>query len=240
MGPDEIEAELLHEFRRHGAQSPAYTSIVAAGANACVLHYPAGHAEAKDGDLVLIDAACEIDGYAADITRTFPANGRFTSEQRAVYEVVLAAQHAAIEAVRPGADFNAPHEVATRILTQGLIDLGLLSGSLDGAIESKSFRQFFMHKTGHWLGLDVHDVGDYRQAVAVEEGAERPWRILAPGMVTTVEPGLYIRPAPNVEERFHHIGIRVEDDVAVTADGREVLSSDAPKLVNDIEAHMGR
>ncbi|MDH5207533.1 MAG: aminopeptidase P N-terminal domain-containing protein [Burkholderiaceae bacterium] len=236
----EIEAELLHEFRRQGAQSPAYTSIVAAGANACVLHYPAGHAEAKDGDLVLIDAACEIDGYAADITRTFPANGRFTAEQRAVYEVVLAAQHAAIEAVRPGADFNAPHEVATRILTQGLIDLGLLSGSLDGAIESKSFRQFFMHKTGHWLGLDVHDVGDYRQGVAVGEGVERPWRILAPGMVTTVEPGLYIRPAPNVEERFHHIGIRIEDDVAVSADGREVLSGDAPRLLTDIEAHMGR
>jgi Xaa-Pro aminopeptidase len=168
----ELEAELLHEFRKQGAQSPAYTSIVAAGPNACVLHYAAGHAEAKDGDLVLIDAACEVDGYAADVTRTFPANGRFSAEQRAVYEVVLAAQVAAIEAVRPGHDFNAAHDAATRVLTQGLIDLGLLEGSLDGALESKSFRQFFMHKTGHWLGLDVHDVGDYREPVANEEGRE--------------------------------------------------------------------
>jgi Xaa-Pro aminopeptidase len=236
----EIEAELLHEFRRQGAQSPAYTSIVAAGANCCVLHYPAGHAEAKDGDLVLIDAACEVDGYAADVTRTFPANGRFSAEQRAVYDIVLAAQGAAIEAVRPGLDFNAAHEAATRVLTRGLIDLGLLTGSLDGAIESKSFRQFFMHRTGHWIGLDVHDVGDYRQAVDAPEGGERPWRILEPGMVTTVEPGLYIRPAPNVDERFHHIGIRIEDDVAVTADGCDVLSADAPKSVADIEALMAQ
>jgi Xaa-Pro aminopeptidase len=236
----EIEAELLHEFRRQGAQSPAYTSIVAAGPNACVLHYPAGHAQANDGDLVLIDAACEVDGYAADITRTFPANGRFTGEQRAVYEVVLAAQQEAIAEVRPGLDFNAAHEAATRALTRGLIDLGLLSGSLDGAIESRAYRQFFMHKTGHWLGLDVHDVGDYRAPGAATEGSERPWRTLAPGMVTTVEPGLYIRPAPNVDERFHHIGIRIEDDVAVTADGCEVLSADAPKSVADIEALMTR
>jgi Xaa-Pro aminopeptidase len=236
----ELEAELLHEFRRQGAQSPAYTSIVAAGPNACVLHYAAGPAEAKDGDLVLIDAACEIDGYAADVTRTFPANGRFSAEQRAVYEVVLAAQLAAIDAVRPGHDFNAAHEAATRVLTQGLIDLGLLEGSLDGALESKSFRQFFMHKTGHWLGLDVHDVGDYRELTAAQAGGERPWRRLVPGMVTTVEPGLYIRPAPNVDERFHHIGVRIEDDVAVTEDGREVLSVAAPKSVADIEAAMAR
>ena len=236
----ELEAELLHEFRRQGAQSPAYTSIVAAGANACVLHYAAGHAEAKDGDLVLIDAACEVDGYAADVTRTFPANGRFSAEQRAVYEVVLAAQAAAIDAVRPGHDFNAAHDAATRVLTKGLIDLGLLEGSLDAALESKSFRQFFMHRTGHWLGLDVHDVGDYREPMAPEEGGERPWRRLVPGMVTTVEPGLYIRPAPNVDERFHHIGVRIEDDVVVTTDGCEVLSADAPKTVADIEALMAR
>lgn len=234
----EIEAELLHEFRRQGAQSPAYTSIVAAGANACVLHYAAGHAEARHGDLVLIDAACEVDGYAADITRTFPANGRFTAEQRAVYDVVLAAQLAAIDEVRPGRDVNAAHEAATRVLTQGLIDLGLLSGSFDAALETKSFRQFFMHKTGHWLGLDVHDVGDYREPVDAAEAAERPWRVLVPGMVTTVEPGLYVRPAPNVDERFHHIGIRIEDDVAVTADGCEVLSVDAPKAAVDIESLM--
>jgi Xaa-Pro aminopeptidase len=236
----EIEAELLHEFRRQGAESPAYTSIVAAGSNACVLHYRAGRAEAKDGDLVLIDAACEVDGYAADVTRTFPANGRFTAEQRAVYEVVLAAQHAAIDAVRPGCDFNDAHDAATRVLTQGLIDLGLLSGSIDGAIESKAFRQFFMHRTGHWLGLDVHDVGDYREPVAAQEGAERPWRILAPGMVTTVEPGLYIHPAPNVDERFHGIGIRIEDDVVVTSAGCEVLSNDAPRAASDIERLMAR
>ena len=236
----EIEAELLYEFRRQGAQSPAYPSIVAAGPNACVLHYPAGHAEVKDGDLVLIDAACEVDGYAADITRTFPANGRFTAEQRAVYDVVLAAQQAAIGEARPGRDFNAPHEAATRVLTQGLIDLGLLAGSLDGALESKACRQFFMHRTGHWLGLDVHDVGDYREPAAAKEGEERPWRNLVPGMVTTVEPGLYIRPAPNVDERFHHIGIRVEDDVVITADGCDVLSADAPKSPDDIEALMKR
>lgn len=236
----EIEAELLHEFRRQGAQSPAYTSIVAAGANTCVLHYPAGHAEARDGDLVLIDAACEVDGYAADITRTFPANGRFSPEQRAVYDVVLAAQLAAIERIRPGEEHVAAHDAATRVLAQGLIDLGLLSGSLDGTLESKAYRQFFMHRTGHWLGLDVHDVGDYREPGAPREGSERPWRRLRPGMVTTVEPGLYIRPAPNVNERFHHIGIRIEDDVAVTEDGAEVLSADAPKAPDDIEGLMRR
>lgn len=236
----EIEAELLHEFRRQGAQSPAYTSIVAAGANACVLHYPAGEAEAKDGDLVLIDAACEVDGYAADITRTFPANGRFTSEQRAVYDVVLAAQAAAIAEARPGCDFNAPHVAAMRVLTQGLIDLGLVSGSLDGALESNAFRPFFMHRTGHWLGLDVHDVGDYREPASLPDGGERPWRRLLPGMVTTVEPGLYIRPAAGVDERFHNIGIRIEDDVAITADGCEVLSADAPKAPAEIESLMKR
>jgi Xaa-Pro aminopeptidase len=237
----ELEAELLHEFRRQGAQAPAYTPIVAAGANACVLHYPAGQAQAKDGELVLIDAACEIDGYAADVTRTFPANGRFSAGQRALYDVVLAAQQAAIDCVRPGRDVNAAHDAATRVLTQGLLDLGLLTGSLDGALESKSFRQFFMHRTGHWLGLDVHDVGDYREAAdAVGDGGERPWRVLVPGMVTTVEPGLYVRPAPNVDARFHHIGIRIEDDVAVTADGCEILSADAPRSAADVEALMRR
>ncbi len=234
----ELEAELLHEFRRNGAQSPAYPAIVAAGPNTCVLHYPAGNAQFNDGDLVLIDAACELDGYAADVTRTFPANGRFSAEQRAVYEIVLAAQQAAIAEVRPGRHFNAAHEAATKVLTQGMIDLGLLTGSVDAAIESKAFRQFFMHKTGHWLGLDVHDVGDYRE-VECKSGEERPWRTLVPGMVTTVEPGLYVRPAPNVDERFHHIGVRIEDDVVVTASGCEVLS-DAPKSVADVEAAMQR
>jgi Xaa-Pro aminopeptidase len=236
----EIEAELLHEFRRQGAQSPAYTSIVAAGPNACVLHYPAGDAEARDGDLVLIDAACEVDGYAADITRTFPANGRFSRAQRAVYEVVLAAQQAALAEVRPGRNFNAPHVAATRVLTQGLIDLGVLAGSLDDALETNAFRPFFMHKTGHWLGLDVHDVGDYREPVVAPQGGERPWRTLQPGMVTTVEPGLYIRPATGVNEQFHNIGIRIEDDVLVTAAGCEVLSAGAPKTVGEIESSMKR
>jgi Xaa-Pro aminopeptidase len=236
----EIEAELLHEFRRQGAQAPAYTPIVAAGANACVLHYPAGAAEARDGDLVLVDAGCEVDGYAADVTRTFPVSGRFCAEQRAVYDIVLAAQQAALDAVRPGRPFDAAHDAATRVLTQGMIDLGLIAGSLDGALEAKTYRQFFMHRTGHWLGLDVHDVGDYRAGEAVDPGAERPWRALAPGMVTTVEPGLYIRPAPGVDARFHHIGVRIEDDVAVTESGCEVLSADAPKSPADIEALMAR
>jgi Xaa-Pro aminopeptidase len=234
----ELEAELLHEFRRQGAQSPAYPAVVAAGANACVLHYPCGSAELKAGELCLIDAGCEVDGYAADITRTFPVSGRFSGEHRAVYELVLAAQLEAIAAVRPGKSFDDPHAAATRVLTQGMIDLGLLQGSLDAAIESGAFRQFFMHKTGHWLGLDVHDVGDYRVPGPVPEGGERAFRALAPGMVTTVEPGLYIRPAAGVDPRFHGIGIRIEDDVAVTAAGCEVLSADAPKHPLEIEALM--
>jgi Xaa-Pro aminopeptidase len=203
-----------------------------------VLHYPCGSAELKAGELCLIDAGCEVDGYAADITRTFPVSGRFSGEHRAVYELVLAAQLEAIAAVRPGKSFDDPHAAATRVLTQGMIDLGLLQGSLDAAIESGAFRQFFMHKTGHWLGLDVHDVGDYRVPGPVPEGGERAFRALAPGMVTTVEPGLYIRPAAGVDPRFHGIGIRIEDDVAVTAAGCEVLSADAPKHPLEIEALM--
>jgi Xaa-Pro aminopeptidase len=232
----ELEAELLYEFRRHGAQSPAYTSIVAAGANACVLHYPAGDAVLQAGELCLVDAGCELDGYASDVTRTFPVSGRFSGEQRAVYELVLSAQHAALERTCPGEPFNAAHDAATRVLTQGLLDLGLLGGSLDGAIESGAYRQFFMHRTGHWLGLDVHDVGDYRDPTAV--GADRPWRRLEPGMVTTVEPGLYLRPAANVPEAFQNIGVRIEDDVLVTASGHEVLTHAAPKRADDVEALM--
>jgi Xaa-Pro aminopeptidase len=235
----EIEAELLHEFRRCGAAGPAYTSIVAAGRNACVLHYRAGGAELADGELCLIDAACELDGYAADLTRTFPVNGRFSGPQRAVYDVVLAAQAAAIERVGPGRSFLAPHEAAVRVLTQGAIDLGLLAGSVDGAIESGAYRQFYMHRTSHWLGMDVHDVGDYREpGTAADDKGERQWRRLAPGMTLTIEPGLYIRPAPNVPERFEHIGIRIEDDVLVTPAGCEVLTHEAPKRPEDIEALM--
>ncbi len=226
----QIEAELLHEFRHHGAQSPAYTSIVASGANACVLHYVANDAPLKDGDLLLIDAACELDGYAADITRTFPVNGRFSGAQKAVYEVVLAAQAAALAAVRAGNSWNAPHEAAVQVLAQGFIDLKLLSGSLQEVLEKESYRQFYMHRTGHWLGLDVHDAGDYK--------CDGQWRTLQPGMVLTVEPGCYIRPAAGVPAEFINIGVRIEDDVVVTDSGCEVLTAAAPKKVSDIEALM--
>ncbi len=234
----ELEAELLHEFRRHGAAAPAYTPIVATGPNACVLHYPAGHARLEDGHLCLVDAGCEVDGYAADVTRTFPVNGRFSGEQRAIYELVLAAQDAALATIRPGSNFDSPHAAATRVLVQGLIDLGLLSGSIDAVLESGAHRQFYMHRTGHWLGLDVHDAGDYREPRAAPDGGERPWRSLQPGMALTVEPGLYLRPAANVPERFWNIGVRIEDDVVVTAGGHDVLTHGAPRLAADVEALM--
>ncbi len=226
----EIEAELLHEFRRHGSQAPAYTSIVAGGANACVLHYVENDAQLKDGDLLLIDAGCELDGYASDITRTFPVNGRFSGPQKAAYELVLAAQAAAIAATHAGAGWNDPHDAATRVLAQGFIDLGLLEGSLDGVLESGSYRQFYMHRTGHWLGLDVHDAGEYKLA--------GEWRPLVAGNVLTIEPGCYIRPADGVPEAFWNIGIRIEDDALVTADGCELITGAAPKSVADIEALM--
>lgn len=226
----QIEAEILHEFRRHGAQSPAYTSIVAGGANACVLHYVENNASLHDGDLLLIDAGCELDGYASDITRTFPVNGKFSGAQRDVYELVLAAQVAAIHAVSPHSHWNSAHEAAVRVLVQGMIDFGLCHGSVDGVIESGDYRRFYMHRTGHWLGLDVHDVGEYKQ--------NGEWRQLQPGMVVTVEPGCYIRPADNVPEAYWNIGIRIEDDVLVTASGAEVLTAAAPKTVAEIESLM--
>ena len=226
----EIEAELLHEFRHGGAQAPAYTSIVAGGANACVLHYVQNDARLNSGELLLIDAGCELDGYASDITRTFPVNGKFSAAQRDIYQLVLAAQAAAIAEVVPGASWNAPHDVAVRVLAQGLIEFGLCKGSVDKVIESGDYRQFYMHRTGHWLGLDVHDAGDYKH-----DGA---WRKLEPGMVLTVEPGCYIRPGAGVPAHFANIGIRIEDDVAVTAKGNEVLTLAAPKTVADIEAWM--
>lgn len=234
----ELEAELLHEFRRHGAAAPAYTPIVATGPNACVLHYPAGHAQLEDGHLCLVDAGCEVEGYAADVTRTFPVNGRFSGEQRAIYELVLAAQDAALATIRPGSSFDSPHAAATRVLVQGLIDLGLLSGSPDAVLESGAHRQFYMHRTGHWLGLDVHDAGDYREPRSAPDGGERPWRTLQPGMAMTVEPGLYLRPAANVPERFWNVGVRIEDDVVVTAAGLEVLTQGAPRHPADVEALM--
>lgn len=230
MAEYEIEALLLHEFRRRGAQSPAYTSIVAGGANACVLHYVENSAKLADGDLLLIDAGCELDGYASDITRTFPVNGRFSGPQRAVYELVLAAQAAAIAAVKPGAHWNEPHDVAVKVLAQGFIDLKLLKGTLDGALERETYKQFYMHRTGHWLGLDVHDAGEYK--------VNGEWRELRPGMVLTVEPGCYIRPGPGVPEAFNHIGVRIEDDALVTAQGCEILSAGAPKSISDIETVM--
>jgi Xaa-Pro aminopeptidase len=226
----EIEAELLHEFRRHGSQAPAYAPIVAAGERACVLHYVQNDGVLTDGDLLLIDAGCELDGYAADVTRTFPVNGKFSGPQREIYELVLAAQSAAIAAVKPGNRWDAPHRVAVETLAQGMIDLKLLAGGLAEAIETESYRKFYMHRTGHWLGLDVHDAGDYKR------GGE--WRLLAPGMVLTVEPGCYIRPGAGVPERFAGIGVRIEDDVAVTDTGAEVLTRDAPKRPADIESWM--
>ena len=224
-----LQSELTAEFERHGG-THAYPPIVGGGANACVLHYIENRAELRDGDLVLIDAGGEFDYYAADITRTFPVNGRFTGPQRAVYEVVLESQLQAIDAARAGHHWNMPHEAAVRVLSQGLIDLGLLKGSLDEVIETEAYRRFFMHRTGHWLGMDVHDVGDYR--------IDDAWRLLEPGMVMTVEPGLYIRAADDVDPRFHDIGVRIEDDVVVTRDAPEVLTADAVKQIDEIEALM--
>lgn len=226
----EIEAELLHEFRRLGAQSPAYTPIVAGGANACVLHYVENSSRLEDGALLLIDAGCELNGYASDITRTFPINGKFSSEQRAVYELVLAAQKAAIAGVKAGNAWDQLHTAAVKALTQGMIDLGLLKGSVEEALEKESFTRFYMHRTGHWLGMDVHDAGDYKR--------EGNWRALQPGMVLTVEPGCYIRPSDDVPKQFWNIGVRIEDDVLVTESGREVLTADAPKQIAEIEALM--
>jgi Xaa-Pro aminopeptidase len=224
----QVEAEILHEFVRNGARQPAYGSIVAAGANACVLHYQENSAPLRKGELMLIDAGCELESYAADITRTFPIAARFSAPQRDIYELVLESQLASIKAVKPGAPFGKYHEVATRVLAQGLIDLKLCKGSLDKVIETGSYRQFYMHRAGHWLGLDVHDAGDYKR--------DGKWTKLAAGMVVTVEPGLYIRPADNVPKHFWDIGVRIEDDVLVTKTGNKVLSASCPKTIKDIEA----
>ncbi len=253
-----LEAELLHEFRQHGSQFPAYGSIVAAGANACVLHYRADQAPVRAGELVLIDAACELDGYASDITRTFPADGRFTGPQRALYELVLAAQQAAVDATRPGARFNEPHEATVRVLTQGLLDLGLIDrdqhGGLDDAIARRAYFPFYMHRTSHWLGMDVHDCGSYVEPSEVGQVSERrdplsgelikdrPSRILRPGMVLTIEPGLYVRPGDKVPAEFWNLGIRIEDDAVVTDDARfagcELITRGVPVAPDAIEALM--
>jgi Xaa-Pro aminopeptidase len=225
-----IEAELLHEFRRCGAQAPAYTPIVAGGANACVLHYVQNDAKLEDGALLLIDAGCEVDCYASDVTRTFPVNGRFSAPQQAIYELVLAAQQAAIAQMKPGHAWNAPHDAAVRTLAQGFIDLRLLAGSLEEVIQTEAYRKFYMHRTGHWLGLDVHDAGDYKR--------DGEWRMLEPGMMLTVEPGCYISPTADVAPEYRGIGVRIEDDVLITASGHEILSESAPKAVADIHAIM--
>ncbi|HSS70614.1 MAG TPA: aminopeptidase P N-terminal domain-containing protein [Casimicrobiaceae bacterium] len=228
----EVEAELAHEFLRFGAHSPAYPSIVASGPNACVLHYRDNDRELQPNDLLLIDAGCEFQGYASDITRTFPVSGKFSGAQKAIYELVLAAQLACIDAVRPGQPFHDYHQVAERVLARGFVDLKLCEGSLDAVLESGAYKQFYMHRAGHWLGLDVHDVGLYRL-----DGASRA---LEPGMVLTVEPGCYIRPADNVPEEFWDIGVRIEDDVLVTAAGSENLTAGTPKSVSEVESACAR
>ncbi len=249
-----LDAELQHEFRLGGSQYPAYTSIVAAAANACVLHYRADAAPVRAGELVLIDAGCELDGYASDITRTFPADGKFTGPQRTLYDLVLASQDAAVAATRPGARFNDPHDAAVRVLAQGMLDVGLLDkervGTLDDVIEKKAYFPFYMHRTGHWLGMDVHDCGSYvepgeagprserKDPLSGETIVDRPSRILRPGMVLTIEPGLYVRPDSGAPEHFHHIGIRIEDDAIVTAQGCELITRGAPVLADEIEALM--
>jgi Xaa-Pro aminopeptidase len=230
----ELEAVFVQACAEQGGRFQAYPPIVGGGANACVLHYVGNDARLADGDLVLIDAGCEYRGYASDITRTFPVNGRFSEPQRELYELVLAAQQAAIAKAVPGNNWNAPHKAAVRVLTRGLVDLGILEGSrkdVPRLVKEEKYKPYYMHRTGHWLGMDVHDVGDYKR--------DGKWRPLEPGMVLTVEPGLYIAPERDeVPERYRGIGIRIEDDVAITAEGNEILSADVPKTVADIEAWM--
>ncbi|MEZ5530466.1 MAG: Xaa-Pro aminopeptidase [Porticoccaceae bacterium] len=227
----QLQAEIEHEFAMAGSRFPAYGSIVGGGANGCILHYVENSARLQDGDLVLIDAGCELYHYASDITRTFPVNGKFTAEQKALYDVVLEAQMKAIEVCMPGNHWNEPHQVTVKVIAQGLIDLGILQGSRDEVIESGAYRDFYMHRAGHWLGMDVHDVGDYK--------VHDEWRVLEPGMVLTVEPGIYIgRDCHQVDPRWRGIGIRIEDDVLIKSKGYTVLSADVPKTTDDIEALM--
>ncbi len=226
----QVEAEIIHEFIKNDCRSPAYPSIVGGGENGCILHYIENNHKLKNNDLLLIDAGAEYQYYAADITRTFPVNGKFTPSQKAIYTIVLDAQKAAIAEVQPGNHWNQPHEAAVRVITEGLLELGLLKGKLDTLIEKEAYREFYMHRTGHWLGMDVHDVGDYKV------GGE--WRVLEPGMVLTVEPGIYIRDPKSLAKKWHFIGIRIEDDVLVTKTGHDVLSKNAPKEIDEIEALM--
>lgn len=227
----QLEAEILHEFHTNGARFPAYNSIVGGGKNGCILHYIENSAPLKNGDLVLIDAGCELDYYAADITRTFPVNGKFSPEQKALYEICLQAQLAAIAVAKPGNHWNDPHEATVRVITEGLVKLGLLEGDANELIKNEAYKEFYMHRAGHWLGMDVHDVGDYKV------GGE--WRVLEPGMVMTVEPGIYVAPDnERVAKKWRGIGIRIEDDVVITKEGNDVLTKDVPKTVAEIEALM--
>ncbi len=229
----ELEAELLHAFTRNGSRAPAYTSIVATGDNACILHYIENDSEVKAGDLVLIDAGCEYGHYASDITRTFPANGKFSPEQKAIYNIVLKAQLAAIEAIRPGVPWDEPHNISVKIITQGLVRLGIMNGRPSQLIKSEAYKDFYMHRIGHWIGMDVHDVGDYK--------IDDDWRLLEPGMVTTVEPGIYISPSnKKVPKKWRGIGVRIEDDVLITRNGNKVLSAGIPKTVQEIESFMAQ
>ncbi len=227
----QLEAEIMHEFQMSGARFAAYNTIVGGGKNGCILHYVENSAALKNGDLVLIDAGCELEFYAADITRTFPVNGKFSPEQKALYNICLDAQIAAIEVAKAGNHWNDPHEMTVKIITQGLVDLGLLEGNVNELIKTEAYKEFYMHRAGHWLGMDVHDVGDYKV------GGE--WRVLEPGMVMTVEPGIYVAPDnERVAKKWRGIGIRIEDDVVITKDGNEVLTKDVPKTVEEIEALM--
>ena len=227
----QIEAELIHEFIRNGARAAAYPSIVGSGANGCILHYTENQDEINDGDLLLIDAGAEYQGYASDVTRTFPASGRFSTAQRQAYDLVLAAQLAAIEEVKPGNHWNDPHDAAVRVLTEGMVELGILKGDPEELIKDQDYTKYYMHRTGHWIGMDVHDVGDYK--------LDGEWRMLEPGMVMTVEPGLYLPSGMRgLPKKWWNIGIRIEDDVLVTKDGYEVLSKDAPKQADEIEELM--
>lgn len=227
----QLEAEIIHEFQKSGARFAAYNTIVGSGKNGCILHYIENSAPLKNGDLVLIDAGCELDYYAADITRTFPVNGKFSPEQKALYEICLQAQLEAIAVAKPGNHWNDPHETTVRVITQGLVNIGLLDGDVNELIKNEAYKEFYMHRAGHWLGMDVHDVGDYKV------GGE--WRVLEPGMVLTVEPGIYVAPDnERVAKKWRGIGIRIEDDVVITKDGNDVLTKDVPKTVKDIEALM--
>ena len=226
----QLDAQLQYSFLQAGGHPPSYPAIIAGGANACVLHYTANNQPLRDGELVLIDAGCEVSGYASDITRSFPVNGKFTAAQRDLYAITLAAQDAAIAATCPGAAFHAPHDAAVRVLVQGMIDLKLCDGTVDSVIESGDFRRFYMHRTSHWLGLDVHDAGPYHE--------DNEWVALQSGMTLTIEPGFYVRPADDVPAAFHNIGIRIEDDVVVTDNGCRIMTTDAPKTIADIESLM--